>query len=195
VRNVKRARAAGHRVVIVLQDRNRVPRTTALLQGTFPGLGLWTDGVGLVHKERRAAFRPHRVPSILVWPFLGGAGTVGTEEAVRPPIPVVVIDPLVAHLRVAVRGLVSSGKVEATSTELLSSLPLSERDRYSEARVGRALKVLGVGSRRMKESGTRYRVYELLSRDPVGRPALENGATAEASGQANRAPNPPRENN
>ena len=198
VRNVKKARAAGIRVLIVLPDRSAVPRALAVLEDGFPGLSFWTDGVGLVWKEGRTAFRPYLVPGSLVWPFLNGFATVEAgepEEADRLPLSVVEIDPLVAYLRVVIQGLVSSGKVEATSTELLSSLPPPERARYSEERVGRALKALGVGSRRLKESGTRYRVYELVTRDPVSGPGSANDLELGTSGPINRAPDPPRENN
>jgi hypothetical protein len=198
VRNVKKGRAAGHRVLIVLPERSRLPRALALVDEAFPGLQLWTDGVGVVWKEGRAAFRPHPAPGSRVWPFLTGSTTVEAaeaEEADRPPSQVTETDPLVAHLRSAIQGLVSSGQVEATSAELLSSMPTTERTRYSEERVGRALKVLGVGSRRMKESGTRYRVYDLVPRDPATRPGSVSGTESGNPGQTNRAPDSPRENN
>jgi hypothetical protein len=197
VRNVKKARVAGHRILVVLPERSRVPRALALIVEAFPGLQLWTDGVGLVWKEGRATFQPFRASGTHVWPFLDGSVTMDAgkgAEVDRPPFRVMDTDPLVAHLRGVVQGLVSSGQVEATSTELLCSLPPSERVRYSEERVGRALKVLGVGSRRLKERGTRYRVYGLVTRDPVSGPGSGNGTVPGTTGPTNRASERPREN-
>ncbi|MGD0257615.1 MAG: hypothetical protein ABSB90_07030 [Thermoplasmata archaeon] len=197
-RNVRKARSAGHRVLIVLPERSRVPRALTLLDEGFPGLQLWADGVGLVWKEGRATFQPYRASGTHVWPFLDGSVTVDAgagAEADRLPLPVVETDPLVAHLRVVIQGLVLSGQVEATSTELLSSLPPSDRTRYSEERVGRALKLLGVGSRRLKESGTRYRVYDLVGAGPVSGPGSGFGSESGTTDPKNRAPDPPIENN
>ena len=68
--NVKKARLAGFRVLIVLPDQAAVSRTLALLDASFPGMRLWPDGVGILWKEGGAEFRPARVPGTTVWPFL-----------------------------------------------------------------------------------------------------------------------------
>jgi hypothetical protein len=199
VRNVKKARSAGYRVLIVLPDRSRVAHTLAVIEGAFPGSRLWTDGVGVIWKEGRAAFRPYRVPGREPWPFLdlGGVAEPVSENTVTSPTPLVAsdTDPLVAYLRSTIQRWVSSGKTEVTSSEVLSSLPSSERPQFSDERIGRAMKVLGVDSRRVKANGTRYRVYELTRKAPVSEPGSENDQAMGESKPSNRAPGFSSENN
>jgi hypothetical protein len=199
VRNVKKARSAAHRVLIVLPDRSCVQRTLAVLEAAFPGLRLWTDGVGVVWKEGRATFRPFQATRSEPWPFLdvGGVHEPISADAFVSSGPSVVsdTDPLVAHLRRTIQGWVSTGKIEVTSSELISSLPSSERSQCSDERVGRALRVLGIDSRRVKSNGTRYRVYALTGKDPMRGPGSENGQAAGTSGSSNQVPKFPSENN
>jgi hypothetical protein len=171
VRNLKKARSAGYRPLIVLPERSQVPRALALLDEAFPGMRLWIDGVGLVWKEGRASFRPHRVGGTRVWPFLdSGADSVTAEVA---PLPRTVspeardTDPLISHVRAAIRALVVSGKTEASPQEVLAALPTSERLEHTEQQVGIALSTLGLTRRRSRLNGTRFRVYNLRTSGPA----------------------------
>jgi hypothetical protein len=199
VRNVKKGRDAGYRVLIVLPDRARVPQTLRVLKDAFPDLRIWTDGVGVVWKEGRATFRAHRVPGSKPWSFLepGGSADSVSEDTTVDDGPTVAsdTDPLVAHLRRTVQDWVSAGKTEATSSDVLSSLPSSERSQYSDERIGRALKFLGIDSRRVKANGTRYRIYEIIRKDPVSGSGSETGPSAAESSSSNRARGFSSENN
>jgi len=201
IRNVKKARAAGHRVLIVLPDRSAVPRTLALVEDGFPGLSLWADGVGLVWKEGRAAFRPFATPGIQVWPFLSGSGAVEAEVADRPPLPVVETDPLVSQVREVVSALLVAGRAESTPQEVLALLRASERGTYSEQQVGTALRSLGLDRRRSRLEGTRFRVYDLRPAGPISDAAVPMGPSHPKSAQPEsqggtegRASSSPREN-
>ena len=201
IRNVKKARAAGHRVLIVLPDRSAVPRTLALVEDGFPGLSLWADGVGLVWKEGRAAFRPFATPGIQVWPFLSGSGAVEAEVADRPPLPVVETDPRVSQVREVVSALLVAGRAESTPQEVLALLRASERGDYSEQQVGTALRSLGLDRRRSRLEGTRFRVYDLRPAGPISDAAVPMGPSHPKSAQPEsqggtegRASSSPREN-
>ena len=165
IRNVKKGRAAGNRVLIVLPERSRVPRALALLNDAFPTLHLWTDGIGLVWKDGRASFRPYRVPGARVWPFLcigAGVETPMTEEGREGPLLASTdTDPLIGHVRTVVRALVVSGRTETTPQDVLAALPTPERLAHTEQQVGIALRALGLGRRRSRVEGTRFRVYDL----------------------------------
>jgi len=221
VRNVKKARAAGHRVLIVLQNRSAVPSTLSVLEEGFPGLALWADGVGLVWKEGRATFRPYQTPGTLVWPFLSGSGAMGSEEggeADRPPLPVVETDPLVNDTRMAILTFRASGRSEATLQDFVAALRVSNGRKVVERHVGQILSLLEVPSRRAKSNGTRFRVYDLSAtvvpaggtgpldrRDPSGGDAPESlsgdpragpeewvpGFTSEARSESERDPRDP----
>ncbi len=194
VRNVKKARAAGHRVLIVLPDRSAVPRTLALIEAAFPGLSLWADGVGLVWKEGRAAFRAYQVPGIQIWPFLCGSGpvTAGEEEgeADRPPLPVVGTDPLYINVQGAVRDLLLAGSKEATASEILRRFPPAAQGEYLEQHVGVALALLGARSRRAWVGEARPHVYDLTTVDRLTGPAPKPtiSASDDRSGAATAAP-------
>ena len=166
VRNVKKGRAAGYRVLIVLPDRSRVPRTLALLDDSFPGLRLWMDGIGLVWKEGRASFRPYRIPGARIWPFLDSGASFDTreqeEDVANPLIAATVTDPLVRLMRSVVRGLVVSGKTEATFRELRDGLPDADRPGYTDQQIGRALSVLHLRSRRVKTKGGSFPPLRIL---------------------------------
>ncbi|MGA8274744.1 MAG: hypothetical protein WB789_05710 [Thermoplasmata archaeon] len=172
VRNVKKARAAGRRVLIVLPERSRAPRALALIDEAFPGLQLWNDGVGLVWKEGRASFRSHRVPGMSVWPFLdSGASSVTSieQERVVGPLPAATdTDPLVGQVRSIVREFVVAGKTETTPQEVLAALPPPEQLDHTEQQVGIALRTLGLERRRSRVEGTRFRVYDLRPLGPAG---------------------------
>jgi len=164
VRNVKKGRAAGHRILIVLPDREMVPRALAVVQEAFPGLGLWKDGVGLVWKQGRAAFRAQRVPGTPAWPFLDSEGGADAPDAGTHPVgPRFETDPLPSFLRSAIRDLVAAGKTEATSRELLASLSPSERAQRTDEQVGIALSTMGLKRRRVRTGYGRVRVYDLIS--------------------------------
>jgi hypothetical protein len=190
VRNIKKARAAGHRVLIVLPDRSSVPRTLGLIEEAFSGLSLWTDGVGIVWKDGRNSFRPHGVAGTRVWPFLGSGATFGTpgpEDQVAPsPVGVGDTDPLVAMVRAAVRELLSASNREATSSEILRRFPTEERRQYSERRIGVVLGFLGAKNRRIWVGEARPHLYDLTSiaaiestQSSVRRPDPTTGPTAE----------------
>ncbi|MFZ3355720.1 MAG: hypothetical protein WA549_03045 [Thermoplasmata archaeon] len=164
IRNVKKGRAAGNRVLIVLPERSRVPRALALLDDTFSGLRLWTDGIGLVWKDGRASFRPYRIPGAKVWPFLDSGPRFEPLEheadVENSLVAATFTDPLVRIMRSVIRGLVVSRRTEATFRELRDALPDTERPRYTDQQIGRALSVLRLKSRRVKTKGARFRLYE-----------------------------------
>jgi hypothetical protein len=168
IRNVKKARTAGCRVLIVLPERLQVPRVLALLDDAFPGLRLWTDGVGLIWKDGDARFRPQQIPETHVWPFLEpGLVPGGSELRITEPRPEVLppspwdTDPLVAAIRSITLELLARGKREVTSTEIRECIPPAERTRCSEQQIGIALRTLGVRSRRLRVEGIRERIYDL----------------------------------
>jgi hypothetical protein len=211
VRNVKKARTAGYRVLIVLPERSGVPKTMGLLNEVFPELRLWSDGVGLVWKNGRASFQSHRVPGVRIWPFLDSEAEFGTQEEVPPSNSIVPLrtdtDPLLGQARVAVRALIDAGRKEATPQEILAALSPTGRLNRTEQHIGRALSLLGLRSRRVKSKGTRFRLYELLSIDsaaasrsrssgwdPVSEPDGGTEPTECAPHPPNRAPGSPMEN-
>ncbi len=159
VRNVKKGQAAGHRVPIALPERTAFPAAVEVLEAAFPGIRLWRDGVGVVWKEGRATFRPHRVPGTGVWPFLEPAPLAEDpereeedEESYEPPYEAPFVgdtDPLISWVRDAVRDMVADGMVRATTSEILRWVPSDARRQCSEQRVGRALSLLGAKSRRI----------------------------------------------
>ncbi|MGP8146482.1 MAG: hypothetical protein ACLQAS_03610 [Thermoplasmata archaeon] len=167
VRNVKKGREAGNRVLIALPDRSGVPRVQAVLDTAFPGMRLWQDGIGLVWKDEDGGFRPQRVQGTQIWPFL--------EPAVQSGVPVGAIhesgepqtttdtDPLLGLVRTAIRELIAFGKKEATSRELLEALPPTERLHRTEHQVAIALSALGLVRRRVRLGEERPRVYDLLT--------------------------------
>ena len=184
VRNVRKAREAGSRVLIVLPDASGVPKLLAVLDSAFPGIRLWPDGVGLVWRGEDGTFHPHRVPGTEVWAFLedgwdGGIPALplelGGEPAQRDTAFPELTDPLVRRLRSIVRAFLVEGRTDVTYSDLLEALSPPERTSLSEEQVGRALSALGILGHRVKVNGTRYRVYELsgyatvLSDPEVGR--------------------------
>ncbi len=182
IRNVKKGRDAGNRVLIVLPDQSGVARALAILDAAFPGTRLWPDGVGLVWKDGVGGFQPHRVPGTQVWPFLddGGSLEVPMEEERLPGNPggATETDPLLGLVREAVRRLVLSGKKEATSREILDALAPSEGLSRTEHQVAIALSTLGIARRRVRIGDERPRVYDLmtLALDPsADRPANGGG--------------------
>jgi hypothetical protein len=175
IRNVKKARDAGHRVLIVLPDQASVPRTLTLLDGSFPGLRLWPDGVGVVWKAGRASFRACRIPGTTVWPFLDSVGAPtdlsDAEAADRAPPalsigPVADTDPLARCIRSIGIEMLARGKTEATSKEIREMIPLGERPGYTEHHIGSVMALLGLTSRRVWVNGTRPRVYDLRGLTP-----------------------------
>jgi len=185
VRNVRKALEAGNRVLVALPDALGDPRLLQVLDGAFPGLRLWPDGVGVVWRSEDGEFHPHRVPGAEVWPFLEGEPSPLTEAMETEPEAAdeereadsfEPTDPLVRQLRWIVQDLVTTQKTEATIDEIRTRLPSAERDTASVQQIGRALAVLGVPSRRVKEQGARFRVYDLsrpTSREgPDGDPTL-----------------------
>ncbi len=165
VRNVRKAQAAGYRVLIVLPERSRVPRVLWMLAESFPGLRLWTDGVGLVWKDGPSSFRPHASPGTKVWPFLdsGPASWVPQDDAgMEEPLPVPAdTDPLLGQVRAAVQALVARRKSEATAQEILAALPAPEQLKQTDEQVGVALSALGLRHRRVRTGSARLRVYDL----------------------------------
>ncbi len=211
VRNVKKGRAAGHRVLIVLPERSRLPRALSVLDSAFPGFRLWTDGVGLVWKEGRASFHPHQNSGARVWPFLDQGTLVELPKSGETPRSAIPddceTDPLPGFLRSAIQELVANGKIEATSREFLAYLPPSERFRRTDEQVGIALNALGLRHRRVRTDGARIRIYELTARSapkseqgrlpgggPGGGPWPEIGVAAEPAGPTDRTSDSPREN-
>lgn len=166
VRNVKKARTAGYRVLIVLPEKSKVPQTLRVLDHAFPGLRIWEDGVGLVWKQSQTSFRPFRIPGIKVWPFLdeGGAPSeLPLQTLPAPPRPDATVgtDPLIGRVLAVVREFAASGRTSATPQEILASLAGTERPALTEQQVGIALRALGLLRRRSRIDGTRVRIYDL----------------------------------
>ncbi len=209
IRNVRKAREAGNRVLIALPDASNVQRVLAMLDGAFPGLRLWPDGVGLVWRREDGMFQAHRVPGSEVWPFLedkempGAVDFLPREEL--SPSRLAATDPLPGALRQVIERFLRAGKVEATLVEFLSALRESNGSVWDEQRVGIALKTLGLESRRSRIDGIRHRVYELRGSRPVaGRlgaggpdvptawPDLDFGPPVDQSSKSGRDTEPPR---
>jgi hypothetical protein len=173
VRNVKKGRAAGHRVLIALPEQATVSRTLAILDSAFPGMRLWPDGVGLVWKEGRASFRPIRIPGTRVWPFLDSAPLTEDEEFEEDgdeDVPRIVradTDPLARCVRWIGIELMAQGRTEATTREIRTFIPPAERPTCSEHHIGCVLSLLGAPSRRIWVGGSRPRVYDLRPLSPV----------------------------
>jgi hypothetical protein len=192
VRNVRKAREAGNRVLIALPDATSVPKLLAVLDSAFPGIRLWPDGVGLVWKGEDGVFRPHRVSGTEVWPFLeaeplprAGAMEIETEETdeTGPVVPLDDTDPLVRQMRAIIRDLVTAQKTEATIEELRDRLPAEARSGATDQRMGKVLAILGLPCRRVKERGIRFRVYELAG------PTLQAGPDGVREGDPAAGPN------
>jgi hypothetical protein len=170
VRNVRKAREAGNRVLIALPDVSSVPKLLAVLDSAFPGIRLWPDGVGLVWKGEDGVFRPHRAPGTEVWPLLEAKDFPQqesiqdwegeTENSATEPADT---DPQVAKVRAVVARLLAERRTEITSKELLTFLPEPERTKYSDQQIGTILGMLGARSRRVWMDGSRPRVYEIGS--------------------------------
>jgi len=167
VRNVRKAREAGNRVLIALPDASGIPKLLAVLDSAFPGIRLWPDGVGVVWRSEEGTFHPHRVPGTEVWPFLED----GFDNLLEPDEPgevqkvpdttVVETDPLPRLLRGIIQDFLKAGKTEATSSEIFAALPASEQARRTDEQVGVALSGFGLRHHRIRVNGTRPRVYEL----------------------------------
>jgi Helicase HerA, central domain/TraM recognition site of TraD and TraG len=172
VRNVKKARNAGYRVLVVLPEPGQVSRTLAILHDSFPVMRLWVDGVGLVWKDGRASFRPHRIPAVPIWSFLESADgqtdlPEGTDSSGTQPL-LAPTDPFPQLVRAAISDLVASGRYQATCTEILEALPESVRGARTDEQVGFVLRSLGCTHERVRADGRRIRVYDLT---PVAGPA------------------------
>jgi len=168
VRNVRKAREAGNRVLIALPDVSGIPRLLQELDGAFPGLRLWPDGVGVAWRGQDGQFRAHRVPGSEVWPFLdedsGLPAMIEPEEDPEPPTMVLAeTDPLPRILRRIIQDFLKAGKTEATSEEIFAALPPEERARRTDNQVGIVLSGLGLKHHRIRIDGSRPRVYELTT--------------------------------
>jgi hypothetical protein len=175
VRNVRKARQAGNRVLIALSDASSVPRLLQVLDNAFPGLRLWPDGVGVVWRGEDREFHPHRVPGAEVWPFLEDSWKAEDEPISAPgaaPEPALMpTDPLPTLLHGIIQDFLKAGKTEATSGEIFAALPEPERARRTDEQVGVALSGLGVSHHRIRVDGSRVRVYELPTSWTSGGPA------------------------
>ena len=168
VRNFRKAREAGNRVLIALPDAAGIPRLLQVLDGAFPGLRLWPDGVGVVWRGEDGLFHPHQIPGTEVWPFLEGDGRLPTpvqpeEEVASPTLALAETDPLPRILRGIIQEFVKAGKAEATSEEIFDALPAKERARRTDNQVGIVLSGLGLKHHRARINGARPRVYELAT--------------------------------
>jgi len=165
VRNVRKAREAGNRVLIALPEPSGVQRLLQVLDGAFPGLRLWPDGVGVAWRGEDGEFHPHRVPGAEVWPFLDEEEIDWSLEPLFPErslsSPLVESDPLLGAVRQVIQAFLRAGKVEATLQEFLTALNGANGHSWDDQRVGIALKTLGVASRRSRIDGERHRVYLL----------------------------------
>jgi hypothetical protein len=182
VRNVKKARSAGYRVLIVLPDKSGISRTLDVLEKAFPGLSLWTDGVGLIWREGRAAFRGSTVPGTKVWSFLEDSGVMEPDQASQQsavsPTPIQATDPLRELVRAAIGDLVATGRFRVTTREIFAVLPRSEQERRTDEQVGAALRSLGYPHTRVRANGRRSRVYDVT---PVAGPGARSAAGPQES--------------
>jgi hypothetical protein len=193
VRNVRKARAAGLRVLVVVADRSVVPRALAILDDAFPGMRLWPDGIGLVWKEARASFRPCRVPGTRVWSFLESDESPTTDPEDLDPMreiaegqgttPLTDTDPLFRAIRSIGTELVARGQKEATGAQIRDCLPEAERVGCSNRHIGSVLTMLGATSRRVWVNGTRPRVYNLTTLVPTVEPATPAPGPSEEWGR------------
>ena len=171
VRNVRKAREAEHSVLIALPDASGVPRLLQVLDGAFPGLRLWLDGVGVAWRGQNGAFHPHRVPGTGVWPFLEDDWESEDEPTPQPEtsaeLAQTATDPLPRLLQGVIHDFLKAGKTEATSTEILAALPASEQARRTDEQVGIVLNGLGLKHYRIRINGSRPRVYMLTPLSPV----------------------------
>jgi hypothetical protein len=100
----------------------------------------------------------------------------------------------------------ANSKVVATPRELLYALPPSERLIRTEQQVGIALRTLGLARHRGRIGGTRFRVYDLRTKDsaesaenalseyvPTVRTGSETETTREGVGSVSRSTDSPRE--
>jgi len=161
-------------VLIVLPDPSGVSRTRRVLEESFPGLRLWTDGVGLVWKEARDTFRPLPVSGTKPWGFLDGETDLAIQaipaDAYRDGVSEADTDLFVSAVRREIQALATSGKCEATLQEVRAALGRSGRPIRTEQQVGIAIKTLGLASRRTRLDGVRQRVYELpRAVEPIAR--------------------------
>jgi len=189
VRNVRKAREAGNRVLIALPDASNVSKLLAVLDSAFPGIRLWPDGVGVVWGGEDGVFHPHRVPGTEVWPFLeDGFDRLESDEPGDlqkvPDATVVQTDPLPRLLRGIIQDFLKAGKAEATSGEIFAALPAPEQARRTDEQVGVALSCLGLRHHRIRVNGTRLRVYELsTSRTSDGPAPGTSGPDVSEAGQ------------
>ena len=215
VRNVKKAREAGNRVLIAVPDASGAPRLLQVLHGAFPGLRLWPDGVGVVWRGEDGEFYPHRVQATMVWGFLEvdrasapqsvdeDEPELVPEERASGPEPT---DPLVRRVDGIIRQLISKGRSEVTVPELLRELG-DGRVTPTDEQIGRALSVLGLQGRRVKANGARYRVYDLMrgaagsyrqtqgpDEDPAARTSTKGGPAGAQRGDSRWVSGSPIEN-
>jgi hypothetical protein len=204
IRNVRKAREAGSRVLIALPDVSSVPRVLGMLAGSLPGLRLWQDGIGLVWRTEDGRFLPHRDAAEEIWPFLedgrAPSDPYAEEETTDVPSPPLVeTDPLPRLLRGIVQSFVRSGKTEATSSEIFGALPAMEQTRRTDEQVGVALRSLGLRHHRVRINGSRIRVYELATSWTSGGPAtgtsVPEGREADRGGPTRWSSGSPSENN
>lgn len=209
VRNVRKGLGAGYNVLVVLADPAQVRRVLALLEGEFRGLRLWADGVGIVTRESGETFSPVEIAGAVVWPFLSRserAAEVLGSGASRAPAAPTETDPLLGHVRVALRAITLSGRSQATPQEILAALPPTIRSGCTEQQVGIALRALGLRSHRSRVDGERLRLYDLtgigssrVSTDPkfeggpTPRPDADVPASTGGAGPAGRADEAPPE--
>ena len=134
VRNVRKAREAGNRVLIALPDGSGVQRVLAVLDSAFPGIRLWPDGVGLVWKGEDGAFGPTGFPG----PKFGRSLKRGTSRCRSPfkigrgkprtPRPNWSIPTPESPWSVRLsRAFLRERRTEITSKELVTFLPEPER--------------------------------------------------------------------
>ncbi|MGP8076953.1 MAG: hypothetical protein ACLP8Y_09575 [Thermoplasmata archaeon] len=181
IRNVRKAREAGNRVLIALPDASSVPKLLAGLDSAFPGIRLWPDGVGVVWNDGNGVFHPHRVHGTEIWPFLEDGWKPEDEPSLSALDPtdqpiLAATDPLPGLLRGIIQGFLRAGKTEATSSEMFAALPAAEQTRRTDEEVGVALSSLGLRHHRVRVDGTRPRVYELSAPRTSNGPGARTGS-------------------
>jgi hypothetical protein len=194
VRNVRKAWDSGIRVLIALPNPSSIPRVVAVLESAFPGVQVWSDGVGIVWRAEDGKFRPFRGRGLEAWAFLEEGSEMpwpdspeAELEAIRPTV--VETDPLPRLLKGIIQEFVRAGKTEATSEEIFGALPPSEQARRTDRQVGVALSGLGLKHHRIRVNDSRLRVYELTTSWTVEGPTPRTISLA-GSGVDRRGPAP-----
>jgi len=194
VRNVRKALAAGRRVLTVVSDRDAAELFAATLKREISGTELW-DQVGLVWRQQPEQMVLYEAGPRRPWGFLTAEGEPRDEESSPAPqaAPAALPGPpsatsneadIVRVLDHALE-LLAAGKTEVSADDFAGVLSPNGGGLIDRVRLGMALESLGVSVQRKRVDGSeKVRIYDLtpLSRaggGPTGQP-IRNGEGASA---------------